>query len=57
MNDGQMKIDNKIRRVDVIIPTRRIDESFVSEAQSEYEKKKQAAKREIYEQINRVMTT
>lgn len=53
INEGQIKIDNKTRRIDLIIPTSSINETFKSQAQTDYEKKKEEEKRQIREQINR----
>ena len=54
MNVGQIKLDNKERRQDIITPSRNIDKSFKAQAQSDYEKKKEEERRNIMDQINRV---
>ena len=53
MNDGQIKLDNTARRIDIVIPTKTI-QSFKSYADSEFEKKRAAKKKEIIDQINRI---
>jgi flagellar motor switch protein FliM len=53
MNEGQIKIDNKQRRVNLIIPTQSINQNYKSQADSDYDKKKQEEKRRIFEQLNR----
>lgn len=53
MNDGQIKLDNVDRRVNIVIPTKTI-QSFKSYADSEFEKKRKEKKKAIIDQINRV---
>lgn len=54
MNNGQIKLDNKERRVNTVIASRTIDSNFKSQAESEYEKKKSKIKKDIIDQITRV---
>ena len=53
MNNGQMKIDNKKRRINLLIPTQSINQNFKSQADSDYDKKKQEEKQKIFDQLNR----
>jgi flagellar motor switch protein FliM len=53
MNEGQIKIDNKQRRVNLIIPTQSINQNYKSQADSDYDKKKQEEKKKIFDQLNR----
>lgn len=53
MNEGQLKLDNVERRVNIVIPTKTI-QSFKAFADSEFEKKRKAKKKAIIDQINRI---
>lgn len=53
MNDGQIKLDNVERRINVVVPTKTI-QSFKAYADSEFEKKRKAKKKAIIDQINRI---
>ncbi len=53
MNEGQIKIDNKRRRANLLIPSESINQNYESQADSDYEKKKQKEKQQIFDQLNR----
>ena len=53
MNEGQIKIDNKTRRMNLVIPTQSINHNYKSQADSDYDKKKQKEKQQIFDQLNR----
>lgn len=54
MNIDQMKLDAVENRNNIIIPTKSINDTFESEADSEYSKKKKEERYEIIQQLNRV---
>lgn len=53
MNEGQIKIDNKGRRINLVIPSKSINHNYKSQADSDYEKKKKEEKKQIFDQLNR----
>ena len=54
MNEGQIKIDNKNRRKDIIIPSASINRNYIARADFDYNKKKQEERYQIIQQLNRV---
>lgn len=56
MNDGQLKLDLSSKKKPIVIPDQLIDNTFKSQAESDYEKKKREQRKAILDQLNRVIS-